>query len=1667
VSFFVPTTIEFDAATRDRTSVRWLKVFVDTDGDGDLEDITSYLDLSKGGVSGGGTTDEDRGIATKSYQVQLRNIDETLVAGAWANRKCAIEAKVGLTEYIRFFTGYIDESGLSRDKRNLSSDFFSFRAYDPSKRLGMRTQTKSAIYLNFKICDTVSPSASLFHALALGLGLSGSVDIETVSVNHTKDYLPVNRGVNLWKELQELNSQYIGHLGFRYDGKLRFVSRHQTGWTPPTSEWTFQGYGSDSEYNIHSYSEARESLICNRCKTEFDLYQAVTVSGVIYKNTDNWDSVNQRCQITLAAGAYWPGPNAGDVARLRFKDPTSGEGFPVGASIITPTIGADGASTDIESSGGLATLISFNGSPTDATRQNADSAEIILKNNNGGSITLHKLTIRGTAYRVQKKLTIEDVDATVTNEWDYVDKELPGKYAVSDTQAHMSTLRWIEFGKIARERFSIITDWIPQIQEGAVVTLKPDVSTTLSCIVSNYSHMCSGQYTRWRTTITLRELESFTVTGSPNVIVDTSGNAAPESLSQLPTFTDLIEGFDAGGGTTTPTAPTIAVCKGAYRAISLKWDKQLNLTNFDHYEIQVSADQASWYSLKFDGTDWKDTLGAVTAWTAEILIHTMIPNGGTVDVPTAVTLYYRVRRAIKVGSPGSWSANASATTVVIGTGDLGAAAVNFPKMAGGYGLNMLPNGDFSVMNDAGTWPKDWSRYYSNAGFAADSFGVNLSADWSLMGNVDAFNRLYANTLWLSQGAPLGLPNDFDEYYFLMMPVIPGHRYCLSVYTGAHRCKVGVAIEWFNAAFGGLGASSLGDPFNDEAAAGGKVLSGYKRIYTYGDAPTGAAFGQIAIKKFDTKPGQTSSYMFLCRAAFEEIGSNATVPGLWMPPPTNIVTAGMILAGAVIAGKIGALAVDTAQLAALAVTAAKIAANTITANEIVAAFLSGAFAKFTGELAVGQDYTGSPPAGAQRIVIDGNELRLDEWDGSAWQVIFRIGGDDALKWYLQARGLIKTGTDISGLEIGDGAPSGSQVFDFENDYQDKTGADPWDTKLDLAFSVLEKFGSYALSASAATGRLTDNVALGISAVDFGLSFWHYKPARTEDRILFQAVKTSKQIGSGLPIAGIGMAALARLNATDVAFIDSTIEELRTYHWNGSAWSLLGTGLSIAGIYRPALTALNATDVAYIDNTLDELRTYRWNESTWSMLGSGLSIPTAGYHALTKLNATDIALFDSGADELRTYRWSGSSWSLIGSGFSIVGAATPALTALNATDVAFIDEALDELRTYRWNGSTWSLEGTGLSISATGTPCLAGLNATDVAYIDSSIEQLRTYRWSGSSWSLLGTGLSIAGIGVPALAALNTTTVAFIDDILDELRTYSLVGMVLYETATGYKLIVDGTVEQTRNAAEAQWHHVGLTSRDVAGQKKWGLAVDAWSVETNIAAYPVVTGSWLDILLDANTRIDDLAVLTSSALLSLAEMLSHYAIGQPWVDASTGIDMLLDLILMAKSGGKIKLLSPTDASGGLAWPLLYIEDQKASGTSGGDSVAGAWTQRVLNTVLLNSISGASLASNRITLPAGTYFVEASAPVHRGDNHKLKLYNYTDSTDIPNLMGSSEQAAAADNSTTRSFVKGVFTLATQKTVELRHRVATAVATYGFGVASSMSVIEVYAQIEIRKIA
>ncbi len=668
MAYFVPCTQDFKDAVADPLSARYLKVLIDIDDDDVLEDVTADLDNNY--VQGGGRLQGAIGISTKQYTVRLRNTSQTYAEGDFAGAICAIEAKVGTAEYIRIFTGIVSEEGCSRTKRTKSGDHVTIQMNDASKSKGMRAKCKPVVYTTHKICDTATPANSIFHKLAALMGLAAG-DLETATINQTKDYLPLTQKRTAWQELQDLNAQYIGHMCFRYDGKLRFISRHQTGWTDPVSEWTF-----DTD-NIHSPWKGRSSPIkCNRVKTVFENYENLG-QRVIYKNTDEWDSVLERNAIAVPAGDYWPGPNAGDKAQLNYKDPVSGEKFPIGISIQTPNIGAVASGSDIECENGLLTLTSFNGS-TGATHQNPGNSEIILYNNTGSTIYVRKFEIRGTALRIQKKVIVEDVDAGVTDEWNYVDKTIPGKYAVSDTQAHISTQRWVEFGKVKRKLFDHVTDWIPQIQEGAVITFHPDAAINMSAVVESFQHQCSGSMRKWKTKIDIRGKEDFSPSGSAQVIEANQGEAATETGEQFVTHDEAMAGFNnsPSGGTTTPTQVTIAVCKAvATKSILLIWNRQLTLTNFDHYEIQVSDDDATWYSLKFDGTDWKDQVGAVTAVYPEYLIHSGIPHTGTADNPSGRTLYYRVRRVTKEPANGTWSSSASTTTKTVAAGDLAANSI--------------------------------------------------------------------------------------------------------------------------------------------------------------------------------------------------------------------------------------------------------------------------------------------------------------------------------------------------------------------------------------------------------------------------------------------------------------------------------------------------------------------------------------------------------------------------------------------------------------------------------------------------------------------------------------------------------------------------------------------------------------------------------------------------------------------------------------------------------------------------------------------------------------------------------------------------------------------------------------------------------------------------------
>lgn len=159
------------------------------------------------------------------------------------------------------------------------------------------------------------------------------------------------------------------------------------------------------------------------------------------------------------------------------------------------------------------------------------------------------------------------------------------------------------------------------------------------------------------------------------------------------------------------------------------------------------------------------------------------------------------------------------------------------------------------------------------------------------------------------------------------------------------------------------------------------------------------------------------------------------------------------------------------------------------------------------------------------------------------------------------------------------------------------------------------------------------------------------------------------------------------------------------------------------------------------------------------------------------------------------------------------------------------------------------------------------------------------------------------------------------------------------------------------------------------------------------------------------------------------------------------------------------SYADSAVSAAQQFLHVRDQKASGTDGGTFTSGSYITRTLNNSQTNTITGASLASNRITLPAGTYRILACAPGYRVYRHKAILYNVTGSATLK--VGTAESATPGANVVTRSFVTGQFTLGVTSNLEIRHQCEQSFANQGLGWASGFGDSEVYTDVMIWKVS
>lgn len=151
--------------------------------------------------------------------------------------------------------------------------------------------------------------------------------------------------------------------------------------------------------------------------------------------------------------------------------------------------------------------------------------------------------------------------------------------------------------------------------------------------------------------------------------------------------------------------------------------------------------------------------------------------------------------------------------------------------------------------------------------------------------------------------------------------------------------------------------------------------------------------------------------------------------------------------------------------------------------------------------------------------------------------------------------------------------------------------------------------------------------------------------------------------------------------------------------------------------------------------------------------------------------------------------------------------------------------------------------------------------------------------------------------------------------------------------------------------------------------------------------------------------------------------------------------------------------------LVGSVLHVVERQPAGTSAGSS-STSYAKRNLNLVRWNTISGASMSSGTITLPPGTYRLQASAPFYRSGASRAKIWNVTAGSTL--LLGTTAFGKSGDTSEmTRAEVSGAFTLAASTEIELWHICQGAQSGNGLGLAASLaSEDEFYAEIMIEKL-
>lgn len=152
------------------------------------------------------------------------------------------------------------------------------------------------------------------------------------------------------------------------------------------------------------------------------------------------------------------------------------------------------------------------------------------------------------------------------------------------------------------------------------------------------------------------------------------------------------------------------------------------------------------------------------------------------------------------------------------------------------------------------------------------------------------------------------------------------------------------------------------------------------------------------------------------------------------------------------------------------------------------------------------------------------------------------------------------------------------------------------------------------------------------------------------------------------------------------------------------------------------------------------------------------------------------------------------------------------------------------------------------------------------------------------------------------------------------------------------------------------------------------------------------------------------------------------------------------------------------------FAIFQHQTAYNTGGGTSVSGSWQTRTINTTAYNGITSASLSTNTISLPSGTYVVDWWEHMYGVSHCATKLINTSDSTDYFGESGYAFNINSGNDLGCHTLCGHArFSIASTKSFQIRNYVQNNSVSDGYGTPNNLTagLTNVFASVRIVKVA